>query len=73
MVRVLPSQVHSWQSTMTVWPGCQRREKRAHGHGRRGRNPRLGACKWPPEVWVQLRPMRAWRQEVVLHTVALQG
>lgn len=73
MVRVLPSQVHSWQSTLTVWPGCQGRDKRAHGHGQRGRNPRLGACKWSPEVWVQLRLMRAWRQEAVLHAVALQG
>lgn len=23
MVHVLPSQVHSWQPTLTVWPGCK--------------------------------------------------
>lgn len=73
MVCVPPSQVHSWQSTLTVWPGCRGRDKGAHGRGWRGRNPRLGACRGPPEVRVRLRPTRAWRQEAVLHAVAREG
>lgn len=53
MVCVSPSQVHSWQSTLTVWPAVGEGHS-AHGHGWRGRNPPARGLQGSPEVRVRL-------------------